>query len=35
MIAAVARAHDASLATRDILDFQECGLTLINPWDAS
>jgi predicted nucleic acid-binding protein len=35
MIAAVARAHDASLATRDIPDFQECGLTLINPWDAS
>jgi predicted nucleic acid-binding protein len=35
MIAAVAPAQDASLATRDIPDFQECGLTLINPWDAS
>jgi predicted nucleic acid-binding protein len=34
MIAAIARANDASMVTRDIRDFEGCGLTLINPWDA-
>jgi predicted nucleic acid-binding protein len=33
MIAAVARAHGASMVTRNISDFEECGLTLINPWE--
>jgi toxin FitB len=32
MIAAIARARGASLVTRDIGDFEGCGLTLINPW---
>jgi toxin FitB len=32
-IAAIARLHDATLATRDTRDFEDCGLRLINPWD--
>ena len=32
-IAAIARAHGATLATRDVNDFVGCGLNLINPWD--
>jgi len=32
MIAAVARRHKATLATRNIKDFQDCGLRLIDPW---
>ena len=31
-IAAIAKARDATLATRDTRDFEGCGLTLINPW---
>jgi toxin FitB len=34
MIASIARAHGASLVTRNTGDFDGCGLTLINPWDA-
>ena len=32
MIAAIARCHGASLATRNIVDFEGCGIQLINPW---
>jgi toxin FitB len=32
-IAAIARLHDATLATRDTQDFRDCGLSLIDPWD--
>ena len=32
-IAAVARARGCALATRNITDFEDCGLELINPWD--
>ena len=32
-IAAIALSKKASLATRNIKDFQHCGLTLINPFD--
>jgi toxin FitB len=35
MIASIARAHGASVVTRDTGDFEGCGLTLINPWSAS
>lgn len=35
MIAAVARARGAGVVTRDIRGFEGCGLTVINPWDAS
>jgi hypothetical protein len=31
-IAAIARVHDAVLATRNTGDFEGCGLNLINPW---
>ncbi len=33
-IAATARAQGASIATRDIRDFQDCGVELIDPWAA-
>ena len=32
MIAAIARTRGASLVTRDTGGFEECGLTLIDPW---
>jgi len=31
-IAATARAYGATLATRDVNDFADCNLTVINPW---
>jgi predicted nucleic acid-binding protein len=31
-IAAIARSRNASLATRDISDFELCGIELVNPW---
>ena len=34
-IAATARVAGAELATRDVQDFAGCGLTLINPWEAT
>tara|TARA_R110002072_G_scaffold149985_1_gene298064 strand:+ start:4499 stop:4921 length:423 start_codon:yes stop_codon:yes gene_type:complete len=33
-IAAIARAHDAPIATRNTPDFEGCGIDLINPWTA-
>jgi predicted nucleic acid-binding protein len=33
-IAATARVAGAELATRDAGDFLDCGLTLVNPWEA-
>jgi len=35
MIAAIARANGASMVTRDLGGFEDCGLTLINPWGAA
>lgn len=32
-IAAIAKVHNASVATRNISDFQECGISLINPFE--
>jgi toxin FitB len=32
MIAAIARVHRATLATRNIGDFEHCGIRLIDPW---
>jgi toxin FitB len=32
-IAAIARRHGARLATRNVADFQDCGIDLINPWE--
>lgn len=34
MIAAIARSHQAAVATRNIKDFEHCGLLLVNPWDT-
>src|SRR5271167_2745663 len=34
MIAAVARSRGASLATRNVHDFEECGVDVIKPWIA-
>ena len=31
-IAAIARAADATLATRNVKDFEHCGIRVINPW---
>jgi predicted nucleic acid-binding protein len=31
-IAAIARAHAATLATRDVHDFAGCGVTVVSPW---
>lgn len=32
MIAAIARSHDAAVATRNLSDFEGCGVTLHDPW---
>jgi len=34
-IAAIARCHGARLATRNVSDFEGCGVMLVNPWIAS
>ncbi len=34
MIAAIARSHGATVATRNIGDFEHCGIRLVNPWDV-
>ncbi len=33
-IAAICRTHNATLATRNIRDFEDTGIELINPWDT-
>lgn len=33
-VAAIASANGMSVATRDISDFADCGVELINPWDT-
>jgi hypothetical protein len=35
MIASVAQSNGASVVTRDVSGFEGCGVTLVNPWDAS
>ena len=35
LIAAIALATGAEVATRDIGGFAGCGLSLVNPWEAS
>lgn len=34
MIAAIARANNAPVATRDVDGFESCGIDIINPWAA-
>jgi toxin FitB len=31
-IAAIARSHGAAIATRNVADFLECGIAVIDPW---
>src|SRR5579864_8040285 len=33
-IAAIVRAHGATLDTRDTNDFEGCGVRLVNPWES-
>ena len=32
-IAATARAHGAAMATRNVADFEGCGVEVVNPWN--
>ena len=34
MIAAITRSRHAALATRNVADFQDCGLRIVDPWAA-
>jgi len=34
-IAAICRLHRATLATRNIRDFLDCGIDVINPWESN
>lgn len=34
-IAAIARSRGAALGTRNVADFEGCGIKVINPWDAN
>ena len=33
-IAAIAKAYGAAVATRNVRDFQDCGVEITNPWDG-
>jgi len=33
-IAAIARTHGAAIATRNVGDFQDCGIEIVDPWHA-
>jgi toxin FitB len=35
LIAAIAVASGAAVATRDVAGFEGCGVSIINPWDAA
>jgi predicted nucleic acid-binding protein len=32
MIAGIVHSHGATLATRNVRDFEGCGITLVDPW---
>ena len=34
MIAAIAMAHGASVVTRNVADFDACGVSVLNPWSV-
>jgi predicted nucleic acid-binding protein len=34
MIAATARANGATIATRNLVDFRDCGVDIVSPWGA-
>lgn len=33
-IASICYTHQATIATRNVSDFEDCGITIINPWKA-
>ncbi|MDE2837320.1 MAG: type II toxin-antitoxin system VapC family toxin [Chloroflexota bacterium] len=33
-IAAIARANGAAVATRNVRDFRDCGIEIVNPWEG-
>jgi hypothetical protein len=33
LIASVCQSRNATIATRNTSDFEDCGLTIINPWN--
>ena len=35
MIAAIARTQSGTVATRNVADFEQCGIAIVNPWTAS
>jgi len=35
LIAATAKIHNLTLATRNTADFKGCGIDLVNPWDSA
>ena len=34
LIAAIAHSQDAAIATRNVGDFADCGVSVVNPWDG-
>jgi predicted nucleic acid-binding protein len=34
MVAAIARSQGASVVTRNVSDFEGCGIAVVNPWDV-
>jgi predicted nucleic acid-binding protein len=35
LIAAIAQVHGLVVATRNVRDFEDCGVQIINPWAAA
>jgi predicted nucleic acid-binding protein len=33
-IASICYTHQATLATRNVSDFEECGIAIVNPWES-
>jgi len=34
MIAAIARSTEATIATRNVSDFEGCGVKIVDPWEG-
>jgi predicted nucleic acid-binding protein len=35
LVAAIARLNHLAVATRDVLDFEHCGIDVLNPFEAA